>query len=232
VTVRALLLATLVAGCMTPLTSSGDERYLALGDSYTIGESVSPGERWPAILAGLLRGAGRPVGVPTIVATTGWTTDELDRAIDEAESAGGVAGRYQLVTLLIGVNNQYRGRPLDEYRHQFSGLIQRAIGFAGGRPGRVVVLSIPDWGHTPFAREAAASDPRRAGPVVASEIDAFNAVGREETVAAGATWVDITPLSRAHPNEIAADGLHPSGAQYARWAEAALPAALDALNGP
>jgi lysophospholipase L1-like esterase len=230
VTVRALLLATVLAGCMAPSRSTGDLRYLALGDSYTIGESVAPSERWPVILAGLLRDAGRPTADPTIVATTGWTTDELGAAIDHAEGAGSVAGRYDLVTLLIGVNNQYRGRPLDEYRQQFRDLLRRSIGFAGGRPYRVVVLSIPDWGQTPFAREAAVTDPRRSAGIVASEIDAFNAVGREETVAAGATWVDITPLSRAHPDELAPDGLHPSGAQYARWAQAGLPAAREALG--
>jgi lysophospholipase L1-like esterase len=215
---------------MAPTRPADEVRFLALGDSYTIGEGVDAGERWPVVLAAALRAEGLAVEEPTIVATTGWTTDELDSAIDEAERAGDVTGRYGLVTLLIGVNNQYRGRSVDEYRTEFRALLARAIAFAGAQPGRVVVLSIPDWGATPFAREMAATEPRRAANVVAGEIDAFNAVAREETAGAGARWVDVTPLSRAHPEELAPDGLHPSAAQYARWAEAALPAARDAIR--
>jgi lysophospholipase L1-like esterase len=217
---------------MVPTQPPGQARFLALGDSYTIGEGVEPAERWPVVLAGTLRREGVDIGEPTIVATTGWTTDELDAAIDQAVTDGRVAGAYDLVTLLIGVNNQYRGRSVDEYREQFRALLGRAAAFAGGRPERVVVLSIPDWGSTTFALDAARSDPRREAARVAAEIDALNAVGRDETVRAGARWVDITPLSRAHPAELAGDGLHPSGEQYARWASAALPAVRAAFGRP
>jgi lysophospholipase L1-like esterase len=227
--VRVFILV-LLAGCMAPTRPADEARYLALGDSYTIGEGVDPEGRWPVVLAGHLRSEGVALEEPTIVATTGWTTDELDAAIDDAGRAGTVSGSYDLVTLLIGVNNQYRGREVEEYRAEFRALLARAVAFAGARPAAVVVLSIPDWGVTPFARGAAASDPRRGGPVVAREIDAYNSVAREEVGRAGGRWVDVTALSRAHPEELAADGLHPSAVQYARWAEAALPEARAALR--
>jgi lysophospholipase L1-like esterase len=197
-------------------------RYLALGDSYTIGEGVDARERWPVRLAALLRARGIDVAEPEIIARTGWTTDELDAAIDEAAPRG----PYGLVSLLIGVNNQYRGGAESIYRTQFAALLRRAIGFAGGDASRVVVLSIPDWGMTPFAE---GRDPAR----IAREIDAFNAAAREVTAEVGARWVDVTPASRqagGAADMLAADGLHPSGRQYARWAELALPAAAAALG--
>ena len=196
-------------------------RFLALGDSYTIGEGVDEAERWPVRLAALLRERGVPIGEPRIIARTGWTTDELSAAIDEADPQG----PYALVTLLIGVNNQYRGRSAEEYRAEFAGLLRRAIGFAGGEAGRVVVLSIPDWGVTPFAED-------RDRAQIAAEIDAYNAINREEARRAGAHWVDVTAQSReagADPSFLASDGLHPSGRAYAEWARLALPAALQSL---
>lgn len=189
-------------------------RYLALGDSYTIGESVDPAERWPVQLAALLRGRGIPVAEPEIIATTGWTTDELAAAI----AARPPQGPYDLVSLLIGVNNQYRGRPLEEYREQFSALLHTALGMAGGQPARVLVLSIPDWGVTPFA-----ADRDRAR--IAQEIDRFNAANREMTTALGAHYCDITPVSRSaatDPALTASDGLHPSGDLYRHWAALAI----------
>lgn len=206
-------------GTRTGATVMGSSRYLALGDSYTIGEGVEPGERWPARLAVMLRERGIDAADPEIIARTGWTTDELDAAIDEAAPRGA----YALVSLLIGVNNQYRGRGADEYREQFHGLLLRAIGFADGDASRVVVLSIPDWGVTPFAEG-------RDRGVVAREIDAFNAIARAETEALGARWVDVTPTSRRSPTAVVADGLHPDAAQYREWAALALPQALAALG--
>ena len=200
-------------------------QFLALGDSYTIGESVAPEERWPVQLGALLRAEGLNVGDPTLIATTGWTTDELSAAIDRANPQGA----FDLVSLLIGVNNQYRGRGQDEYREQFAALLQRAIGFAGGNPARVLVLSIPDWGVTPFATRL-----ERDPAAVAADIDAFNAINRAETERPGAHYVDVTPFSReaAHdPSLLADDGLHPSGRMYAEWARLALPAARAALGG-
>ena len=159
---------------------------------------------------------------PQIIAKTGWTTGELSAAIDAADPKG----PFDLVTLLIGVNNQYRGRSADEYRQEFAALLQRAIGFAGGSARRVVVVSIPDWGVTPFA-----SDRDRAH--IAAEIDRFNAIGRQETARAGARWVDITPISRRAPAEpalIAPDGLHPSAAMYAEWVKLIVPVAAEAVR--
>jgi lysophospholipase L1-like esterase len=191
--------------------------FLALGDSYTIGEGVDSTARWPVVLARALRESGTPIRDPVVVARTGWTTEELSSGIDRAA----VRGPHDLVTLLIGVNNQYRGRDLEEYRSQFAGLVVRAVELAGGDPGRVLVLSIPDWGVTPFAE---GRDRER----IATEIDAFNEVNRRESEAAGVRYVDITALSRevsGRPELVAEDGLHPGAAMYELWVEAALPVA-------
>jgi lysophospholipase L1-like esterase len=190
--------------------------YLALGDSYTIGEGVPAEGRWPAQLAASLRNEGVSLADPVILATTGWTTDELSAAMDRAD----FAPPWGLVSLLIGVNNQYRGRGVDDYRGEFRRLLERAITLAAGRGDHVLVLSIPDWGVTPFARDSGRDAAR-----IAAELDAYNAAAREETLRLGAHWVDITPISREHPGLLADDGLHPAAAQYARWAQAAQPVA-------
>jgi lysophospholipase L1-like esterase len=197
-------------------------RYLALGDSYTIGESVRPEERWPVQLAARLRQADISIDDPFIIATTGWTTDELSAGINVAKPVG----PFDLVSLLIGVNNQYRGRRADEYRREFTALLQRAIQFTGDRPARVLVLSIPDWGVTPFA-----ADRDRAR--IRAEIDQFNAINRAVTEQFGARYVDVTPISRRAASDtglIANDGLHPSGKMYALWADLAFPVAREALK--
>ena len=197
--------------------------YLALGDSYTIGEGVETRGRWPMQLAQGLRDAGIAITDPRVIATTGWTTDELSAAMDAAEPLG----EWDFVSLLIGVNNQYRGRDVDDYLGEFTRLLQRAIALAGGRPTRVLVLSIPDWGVTPFA--LASGRDRQA---IADDLDAYNAAAREVCEAHGAAFVDITDISRdggGEPAMLADDGLHPSAAQYARWADAALPVAARLL---
>ena len=193
--------------------------YLALGDSYTIGESVPGGARWPMQLADALRARGIRVADPRIIATTGWTTDELSAAMDAAEPLG----TFGFVSLLIGVNNQYRGRELDNYRGEFATLLARCIALAGGRADRVLVLSIPDWGATPFGQGSG-----RDTAQIARELDAYNAVAAEECAARGVAFVDITPVSRslgAQPDRIADDGLHPSPLAYADWTALALPVA-------
>lgn len=199
-------------------------RYLALGDSYTIGEGIAENGRWPVQLASALRNEGIALDDPRIIATTGWTTDELSAAIDEA----GLNGVFGFVSLLIGVNNQYRGRSVDEYRGEFSALLQRTVAFANNDPARVLVLSIPDWGVTPFAIQSG-----RDRDLIASELDAYNAVARDVCVEQGITFVDITPVSRergAEPAMLADDGLHPSALMYAEWARLALPFARAALS--
>jgi lysophospholipase L1-like esterase len=201
-------------------------RYLALGDSYTIGEAVAADDRWPHQLARALRDEGIGLEDPLTIAATGWTTDELDAAIDAAAPPG----PFDFASLLIGVNNQYRGRDVGEYARQFAALLERSIGFAGGRAGRVLVLSIPDWGVTPFAT-AAGRDPA----AIARELDACNAAARAACAARGVAFVDITPLSRARgaePDMLADDGLHPSATMYAAWTRLALPVARHLLNPP
>ena len=206
-----------------PASPDHEVRLLALGDSYTIGESVEETARWPTQLAAAMRARGIVVAEPVIIAKTGWTTDELSAAID----ANSPSGTFDLVTLLIGVNNQYRGRSPDEYRVQFRALLVRAIAFAGSRAGSVVVVSTPDWGVTPFARRSG----RDIGPI-AREIDAFNAIAREEAARAGVRFVDITEISRraaVEPDLMASDGLHPSGSMYELWTLRILPEAIDGL---
>lgn len=204
--IRVLAAVLLLASCTSMIEP---RRYLALGDSYTIGESVDAAERFPAQLARELN-----LGEPQVIAKTGWTTDELNAAIDAANPQG----PFDLVTLLIGVNNQYRGRSADEYRGEFTGLLQRAIGFAGGDASKVIVVSIPDWGVTPFAEG-------RDRAKIAREIDQYNTINREEAARAGAKWVDITPISRGNDaGLVAADGLHPSAKQYTEWVRLIAPA--------
>lgn len=196
-------------------------RYLALGDSYTIGEGVASADRWPELLAAELRKGGVAVGAPQIVARTGWTTEELQSAVD----AAGLAGPYDLVTLLVGVNNQFRGGTAEAYREPFRKLLGDAIRFAGGKAQSVIVVSIPDWGATPFA---AGKD----GAGIARAIDAFNTVNKQEASKAGARYVGVTALSREAPQKpdwLAADGLHPSGAMYRAWVERLKPEAVAAL---
>lgn len=218
--VLASALALAAAASRGHTMREGALRYLALGDSYTIGEGVDSVGRWPVQLAKALRARKLDVADPEIIARTGWTTDELAAGI----KAAAPHGPYALVSLLIGVNNQYRGRDAGQYRAEFKALLAQATGFAGGKASHVVVLSIPDWGVTPFATG-------RDRAKIGAEIDHFNAIGREETIAAGARWVDVTPASReSHAGWVGAkDGLHPTAAQYARWAALALDSAAAAI---
>jgi lysophospholipase L1-like esterase len=196
-------------------------RYLALGDSYTIGEGVADAQRWPVRLVARLRHEGIAIDEPQIVATTGWTTDELSAAMDTAP----LTPPYDLVSLLIGVNNQYRGRSVDEYRGEFQRLLDRAIELAGARRERVFVLSIPDWGVTAFGRQSG-----RDTAQIWRELDAYNAAARDLCTTRKVAWVDITALSRNWPGQVADDGLHPSGEQYSLWAAEAWPVVRGALN--
>ena len=197
--------------------------YLALGDSYTIGEGIDAAGRWPVQLAAALRATGIDLADPRIVATTGWTTDELWTAMDAAEPLG----EWDFVSLLIGVNNQYRGRGVDDYVGEFHRLLRRAIALAGDCVDRVLVLSIPDWSVTPFAFASG-----RDREAIAADLDAYNAAARDLCEAHGVAFVDITGISRDRGGTaemLADDGLHPSASQYARWAGAALPVAMGLL---
>lgn len=181
--------------------------YLALGDSYTIGEQVASAENFPNQTASFLKNA---VSIPEIIATTGWTTDELNNAINEAN----ITGTYNIVSLLIGVNNQYRGRAVTNFKIEFEHLLQRAIQFADNNTRHVFVLSIPDWGVTPFAAG-------RDRVKIAAEIDAYNKVCEEAAKKIGTHYIDITTAQRIDGNKdefLAGDKLHPSGKEYAKWA--------------
>ena len=197
-------------------------RFLALGDSYTIGEGVGEGDRWPSHLVNRLQRDGFYISDVQLVAQTAWTADELGDAIDEARPKG----PFDLVTLMVGVNDQYRSRPVEAFAPEFERLLRRAVGFAGGKAGRVIAISIPDWGATPFAKG-------RDRSLIGREIDVYNTRSRELAARAKIAWVDVTPASRetlSRPTLVTADGLHPSGEMYACWAELIAPVAVAALN--
>lgn len=201
-------------------------RYLALGDSYTIGEGVSASERWPMQLAAAVRDVGVALADPDIVAKTGWTTTELLAALDALAPPLGTD--YDLVSLLIGVNDQYRGLGARAFRDGLVTLLSRAVSYADDEPARVLVISIPDWSVTPFA----GSDPRGAA-AIANEIDEFNTLIRSEALDVSARFIDVTPVSRSAARDralLATDGLHPSGRMYAAWARIILPVACQALS--
>ena len=185
-------------------------RYLALGDSYTIGQSVDTSERWPVQLTVLLREAGYNYNDPRIIARTGWTTDELETAIDDAN----IQEEYDLVTLLIGVNDQYRGRNVEDFRTRYIDVLNKAIALANNNPKNVIVVSIPDWGVSPFAEN-------RDRDKISQEIDLYNRVKKEETIKKQVQFINITAISRQALNNdsyIASDNLHFSGAMYKLWA--------------
>jgi lysophospholipase L1-like esterase len=218
-----------LAAAILSMSSAAAEpsvRFLALGDSYTIGEGVAAAERWPDQLAAALKARDVSIDAPEIVARTGWTTDELAAAMN----AHTFHPPYALVTLLIGVNNQYRGRDLGNYRSEFRSLLERAIVLAGANPAHVVVVSIPDWGATRFGHESG-----RDRTVIARELDAYNAANAEIARMLHVGYADVTAASRdggEHRDMLVGDGLHPSAAMYRRWVESILPAARTALSSP
>ncbi|HEU4993938.1 MAG TPA: SGNH/GDSL hydrolase family protein [Gemmatimonadaceae bacterium] len=212
------------AGSAAAIDLPSLKRYLALGDSYTIGEGVVEAERWPNQLAGMLR--VREIGLedPLIFARTAWTTDELTDAIDAEK----IVGKFDLVTLLIGVNDQYRSRSVQSFAAEFSVLLRRAKAFGGRKASRVIALSIPDWGATPYGEG-------RDRALIGREIDAYNARAQKLTSAAGARWVDITTITREMQDDerlVASDKLHPSAEMYRQWAELVLPLALEIIGSP
>ncbi|WEK19096.1 MAG: SGNH/GDSL hydrolase family protein [Candidatus Pedobacter colombiensis] len=197
--------------------------YLALGDSYTIGESVPQSGSFPYQLQSLLKDKKVTVAEPKIIATTGWTTDELMQAIQHAR----LTSKFDFVTLLIGVNNQYRGYPIATYKKEFLALLQTAISFAKGNKKHVFVISIPDWGKTAFGVSGG-----RNLDDVAREIDHFNIICKEITLAEGVNYTDITPISRrglVEPDLVASDGLHPSVKMYGEWVKLLVPKVIGSV---
>ncbi|MES1198282.1 MAG: SGNH/GDSL hydrolase family protein [Chitinophagaceae bacterium] len=198
-----------------PATAIPKYTYLALGDSYTIGQSVPASDNFPSQAISILNKDTVFFEPARIVATTGWTTDELDAGITSAGNAGTLLPVYKFVSLLIGVNDQYRGRSVESYKPAFEDLLKRAIHFAGDLSGHVVVLSIPDWSVTPFASG-------RNREEIARQIDAYNLAIREIAQKYNVAYIDITPWTREAATDlslIAGDGLHPSAKEYKRWAE-------------
>jgi lysophospholipase L1-like esterase len=196
-------------------------KYLALGDSYTIGESVDALLKFPVQLVFRLNHEGIEAD-PKIIAKTGWTTDELLDGIEKAAPSND----FDLVTLLIGVNNQYRGRDIENYRLEFEVLLKKAVEFAKGDKRRVIVLSIPDYGVTPFGK-------KKGQERITREIDIFNSANKEISERAGVKYIDITEISRKAPTDrylIAEDGLHPSGDMYDLWVDEMMPLVLEILS--
>jgi lysophospholipase L1-like esterase len=199
----------------TPIpATSVYKSYLALGDSYTIGQSVDSEDRFPAQTAAILRQQNINIVPLQYIATTGWTTTNLANAITSVNPKGS----FDVVSLLIGVNDQFQGRNIDDYGGHFLQLLQTAIQLAGNKPNHVFVLSIPDYGVTPFGGNNAA---------ISQQIDAYNAINKQLTQSVtGVNYIDITPASRLATTDktlIAIDGLHPSGKQYKLWVEQLAP---------
>lgn len=225
---RFLILFCLVSivSCSTkkPTHSTNETfSFLALGDSYTIGEAVDADQRWPAQLATRLIKDSIKVN-PVIVAKTGWTTDELIAGIVKSD----VSGTYDLVSLLIGVNNQYRGYPIDQYEREFKELLDAAIKFAGGNPYQVMVISIPDYGVTPFVSEKMLDKSK-----IAKELDSYNAIAEKIAMLRDVKFISITEGSKEAKNDsslITVDGLHPSGKMYAQWVDSMYANVYDNLS--
>lgn len=219
---KYLLFILLLFGCQVLQAQDSALTYLALGDSYTIGESVKVSERWPVQLVNTLREQGIAVKDPKIIAKTGWTTDELKEAIADAD----LNPPYDLVTLLIGVNDQYRGYDIKNYPKNFRYLLEKSISLAGNNPNRIVVLSIPDYGVTPFARE-------KNPPKISREINEYNRISKSISDSLGVSYVNITPISTKAESDstlLADDQLHPSGKMYRMWVEKAIPVVLPILK--
>lgn len=199
-----------VASMTQSISRTEHVTFLALGDSYTIGESVPEQERWPVQLMKRLNAKGYNIAEAHIIATTGWRTDDLKNAIDKAN----LTNDFGMVSLLIGVNNQYQGKSAESYKPEFEELLKKAIELAGSRKERVFVVSIPDYGFTPFG------EPKK--DEISKAIDEFNRVNREITLRFGIRYYYITDLTRKgleQPELVASDKLHPSGAMYAQWAD-------------
>lgn len=210
------IISTLITfSCMAQKTEHTQQlKFLALGDSYTIGESVAEDQRWPVQLVKQLNATGKQYTPPKIIATTGWRTDDLKNAINRDNPSKD----YDLVSLLIGVNNQYQGKSVDSYAPEFEALLDMAIEFAGGDKSKVFVVSIPDYGFTPFGKEKQEK--------ITRELNDYNRVNREISLRKGVKYFNITDVSRKgieDPELVASDGLHPSGKMYKLWVDIILP---------
>jgi lysophospholipase L1-like esterase len=216
ITYGSLVLLTFIVAMKQPLKdrlspTNKPYTYLALGDSYTMGEKVQPGESFPSQVTSILNEKGYAFEKPRIVAQTGWTTDELQAAINNSK----LNTPYDFVTLLIGVNNQYRGRKATDYKFQFEALLKQALQFANNDSSHVIILSIPDWGATPFADG-------RDRKQIATEINEYNSANKLLAGKYKVPYINITGGTREAAKDLSlltSDGLHPSGKEYSRWAK-------------
>lgn len=209
--IKKLRLFLVLTISLSTFSSMAQKTYLALGDSYTIGESVAESKRWPVQLAKGLNDRGIAMANPKIIATTGWRTDDLQKGIAEDKE---LLPSYDLVSLLIGVNNQYQAKPIAQYEKEFEELIKSAIQFANNDPKKVFVVSIPDYGKTPFG---AAKEKK-----IAKELDEYNRIAKHISLSYGIPFFNITPISRQakeRPELVAKDKLHPSGQMYTEWVD-------------
>jgi len=218
-----VLIAALLSACTGQYAPANPGiRVLALGDSYTIGEGVPQSQSWPYQLTSSLEAEGLAVAEVNVIARTGWTSQALLAALQDANPQGS----FDLVTVMVGVNDQFNDLPVDSYRENLRELIARAVRLAGDDPKRVLVISIPDWSASPAGSQFASAR-------VAAEIARFNQACLEEAQLAGTRYVDVTPISllmREQADYSAPDGLHPSGEQYRAWVELIIPEARAALN--
>lgn len=213
-----IILFTILFSFCGHAQKKSSKSYLALGDSYTIGEKVSMGQRWPVLLVDSLRVKNIHIEDPKIIAQTGWTTLDLQQAINKAD----LAPPYHLVSLLIGVNDQYQHFDIKKYPERFKKLLNKALELAGNRADHVLVLSIPDYGVTPFGKQ-------RNAAKISQEIASYNDINKRIADELGVHYINITSISRqaeSDPSLTAKDGLHPSGKMYARWVEKVMPVLL------
>ena len=212
--IRIVILLIVISFNLHAQYTSTAMKFLALGDSYTIGESVAEKDRWPEQLADNLRAKGKKVDRPKIIGVTGWRTDQLKAAIEEAH----LKNEYGMVSLLIVVNNQYQHKTVESYKPEFEELLKMAIELAGGKKENVFVVSIPDYGYTPFGK------PKQAE--ISQAIDDYNDANKKITEKMGVKYINITDLTRKgldNPEYVAEDGLHPSGKMYSLWVERMTP---------
>lgn len=213
-----LVLSLMLFSCSSTLDVQDNQEpedpkfsYLALGDSYTIGESVIETERWPVQLAEQLRGRGYKMAAPKIIAKTGWTTEDLLRGM---ENELNIQRDFDLVSILIGVNNQYQGKPITEYEEDLRTIFNKAVNHSKTMEKGVFAVSIPDYGYTPFG---SANQEK-----ISAEIDRFNEVFKRVAEEFNVPFYNITPISREaenNPDLVASDGLHPSGLMYQYWVD-------------
>lgn len=215
-----VLYIALISACASPSSSKKTTQdnkenkaisYLALGDSYTIGESVPSNKRWPVLLVKAIKSKGHDILTPTIIAKTGWRTDNLLKAMEAQLKP---ATKYDLVSILIGVNNQFQGKSIETYEKDLRILFDQAIAYSKKGKAGVFVLSIPDYGATPYGASRAES--------IGQAIDKWNAVSKKVTLEYQLPWHDITPISRTateNKSLVAGDDLHPSGKMYQLWVD-------------